>query len=92
MANGSLATVRVHGLKPLIRAFKDMPDEVAEEFINDLTEAAEPVRMRSMDLMHSMVNVRRPYDMFRVGVSKAQSSVWVAPAWRRGGGSPRPGW
>jgi hypothetical protein len=90
MATGSLSSVHVRGLKPLIKAFKDMPEDVAEEFVWELEEAADPVRKRSEDLMHEMVNVRPPYDHFRVGVSKAQSTVWVAPSWRRGGGSPRP--
>lgn len=90
MATGSFSSVRVHGLKPLIKAFKDMPDDVAEEFVWELEEAADPVRKEATSLMHSMVNVRPPYDAFRVGVSRTQQTVWIAPLWRRGGGSPRP--
>lgn len=90
MATGSLSTVRVHGLKPLIGALKNMPEAVEEEFVWELEEAATPASKEATTLMHEMVNVRPPYDHFRVGVSRAQKTVWLAPSWRRGGGSPRP--
>lgn len=80
----------MRGLKELIRALKDFPDEVAEEFVWELEEAADPARAKAQTFMHEMVNVRSPYDSFRIGVSKSAQTVWIAPAWRRGGGSPRP--
>lgn len=87
---GAAASIHVRGLDALIRAFKEMPDEIEEEFIWELEEAADPARKKATVLMHEMVNVRPPYDSMRVGVSKGEKTVWIAPAWRRGGGSPRP--
>jgi hypothetical protein len=84
------ASVRVRGLDGLIRALKEFPDDVAEEFVWELEEAADPARKEATTLMHEMVNVEPPYDSFRVGVSRSTKTVWLAPAWRRGGGSPRP--
>ena len=88
MAGGP--AIHVRGLDDLIRALRDFPDDVAEEFVWELEEAADPARKEATTLMHEMVNVQAPYDSFRVGVSKSQKTVWLAPAWRRGGGSPRP--
>jgi len=82
---------KVHGVRDLIRSLEGLSDDVEEEFVWELEEAADPVRKQSMVNMRSMENVRSPYDLFRIGVAKRDKAVWVQPAWRRGGGSPRPG-
>ena len=83
------AAVEVHGLRELVKIFSDMPDEVAEEFKDELTEAANPVKLAAQQkaptTMSGMGNPKsRPWTLMRVGVSRRDVVVWVAPDLRRG--------
>lgn len=85
--------VRVRGLKELQRAFRKMDKDVAQDLVWELQEAADPVRKLSTELiLGELVNMPRTpeYADMRIGVSGARGAVYVAPAWRRTGGSPRP--
>ena len=82
---------KVHGLPQLIRAFNGIHDDIVQEFVWELQEAADPARKEATTLVHEMVNVRSPYDRMKVGVAKGEKTVYIAPDWRAGGGSPRPG-
>jgi len=92
MATGA---IRVHGLKELTRAFKAMPDQVVEEFVWELEEAANPVKMEAQSLAVSEIRNMPPtpfYADMRIGVAKSQGLVYMVPAWRssKGAGRRRP--
>jgi hypothetical protein len=87
---GAATSTRVRGLTELIRAFKGIDDDIVREFIDELAEAAEPARKEAVSLVHEMVNVRPPYDRMKIGVSRGEKKVYMAPDWRAGGGNPRP--
>ena len=68
-----------------------MPDQVVEEFTDELAEAANPVKLAAQVLApQSMSGMARPTDsnrawaLMRVGVSRRDVTVWVAPDLRRG--------
>lgn len=77
--------VQVEGLQELIRAFKLMPDDVVEEFTWELLEAAEPVstaaQSKAPTSLRNMVYTRE-WAAMRVGVSRRDTTVWVAPQLR----------
>jgi len=68
-----------------------MPNEVVEEFVDELTEAANPVKLsaqakapRSMSGMTRPTDSNRAWSLMRVGVSRRDVTVWVAPDLRKG--------
>jgi hypothetical protein len=88
------AVVETSGLQGLIRAFQKMSRDVAQDFVWELQEAADPVRKRSTEIILSppstgMRNMPRTpfYADMRIGVAKAQGIVYVAPDWHRGSGA-----
>ena len=43
------ATVRIHGVKEVTKAFREIDGDLAKQFGNDLKEAAEPVAVSARD-------------------------------------------
>ena len=91
---GSGAVVHVSGLRELQRAFQRMDRDVAQDLVWELQEAADPVRKATEQmLLADLVNLPPTpyYAGMRIGVSRAQGSVYIAPAWHaRRVGPPRP--
>ena len=91
---GSGAVVHVSGLKELQRAFQRMDKDVAQDLVWELQEAADPVRKATEQmLLADLVNLPATpyYAGMRIGVSRAQGSVYIAPAWHaRRTGTSRP--
>lgn len=96
---GASSGVQVIGLDSLIAALRLIPEEIAEEIVWELEEAADPVRKASTEYilsggggfpaMHNMPPTP-VYAAMRIGVSRQEKMVWVAPAWKSSGaGSPR---
>lgn len=86
---GAVRRVNVRGLNELVRTFKVMPDEVAEEFVWELEEAAGPVRLaaqaKALVSMRNMIHSRE-WAAMRVGIARrVPAHVWVAPQLRGGG-------
>ena len=77
--------VQVQGLQELVRAFELMPAEVVEEFTWELLEAAEPVKLaaqaKAPTALRNMAYTRE-WAAMRVGVSRRDTTVWVAPQLR----------
>lgn len=85
--------VRVRGLRELTRAFKEIPEEIVEEMTWELLEAANPVKMEAQDLAVTQITnmPRSPeWAAMKLGVSRRQGVVWMAPALRGGRGRKRP--
>jgi hypothetical protein len=85
-------TIRVKGLNELDRAFKRMDKDLRQDFVHELQEAADqPRKLAEQKILGELSNMPRTpiYSRQKVGVS-AKTTVYIAPAWRRGGGSPRP--
>jgi len=68
-----------------------MPEEVVSEFTDELIEAANPVKLaaqtkapRSMAGMAKQTASNRAWALQRVGFSRRDKTVWVAPDLRRG--------
>ena len=84
--------MRVRGLTELVRSFKHMPDELTEEFVWELEEAANPVKLAAqakapttMSGMAKPSESNRAWSAMRVGIAKRNPAhVWVAPQLRRG--------
>lgn len=84
------AVTRIEGLNELIRAFNKFDKDLAQDLVFELEEAADPVRKATTQYMlGELANVPATpeYAAMRIGVSKAQGLVYVAPAWRSRGGS-----
>jgi hypothetical protein len=98
---GTGAVVHVQGLEELIGTFRLIPEEVSEELTWELEEAAEPARKKSTEFiltgggghpgMHNMPPTP-VYAGMRIGVSRSEKTVWIAPSWhaRSGSGRGRP--
>ena len=90
MAGGDFKGVQVRGLKELIRAFRIMPAEIVEEFVWELEEAANPVRLAAQQKAAPVLTwtlgttAQDVYTAMRVGVSKPLVTVWVVPDLRGG--------
>lgn len=87
------ATVEVEGLRELVRAFQRMSKDLADDLVMELQEAADPARKLTEQYITgggggfpAMTNVplTRAYEAsrVRVGVSKGQGLVYLAPDWR----------
>lgn len=89
MATG---TVHVSGLKELTRALKGISNGLDRELVGELKAAADPVKAEGEKLALTEIrNMPRSPDWaaMRIGVSKAQGSVYMVPQRRRRGGSGR---
>jgi len=81
--------VAVQGLRELQRALAAMPPEVKKGLGARLQKAAEPVRVESeSNAVDEISNIGGRWSQMKIGVTG--SAVYVAPAARRAGGSPRP--
>jgi hypothetical protein len=84
--------VRVRGLTELVRSFKHMPDELVDEFVSELEEAANPVMLAAqakaptvMSGMGRPTESNRAWSMMRVGIARRNpANVYVVPQLRRG--------
>lgn len=89
---GGARGIRVRGLTELVKTFKVMPIHLAEQFVDELEEAVNPVKLAaqakaptSMSGMGRPTPSNRAWSMMRVGVAKRiPAHVWVAPALRSG--------
>lgn len=84
--------VHVKGLRELTRDFKKMSKELDDEVTDELKRVAEPVKQVATRyaLGHIGNMPRSPrWAGMRVGVAKGRGVVWMRPAARRRGGSPR---
>lgn len=88
------ATLRVSGLRELDRAFARMSKDLRTDFVWELEEAADPARTLATQKVLGEIRNMPPtpfYAGMRIGVSAAQTTVYVAPSWKRGGsGRGRP--
>jgi hypothetical protein len=83
------AEIQIKGLRELQRASKAAGAATHREVRKALGDAAGPVRERAEQLAQSQIrNVGAKWSRMRIGVTVR--SVYVAPAARRSGGSPRP--
>ena len=87
--------IRTEGLPQLIRAFNKMDRDLVGDLIWELQESADPVRSLTEEKILGELENMPPTPFFaqmRIGVSKGQGLVYVAPEWRRGSGAgtPRP--
>jgi hypothetical protein len=89
-----VATIRVKGLRELDRAFNRMSKDLRTDFVWELEEAADPARIRTTERILGEMRNMPPtpfYAGMRIGVSKAQTTVYIVPSWKRGGtGRGRP--
>lgn len=90
MATGATGSVRVRGLSELVRDFYRISKDVGRDIVDELEEAAQPVKLLSEEYVRSGGGGFPPisgvandayYSGMRVGVSRAESLVYVAPAW-----------
>lgn len=91
MSGGRVAdvTIRVEGYRELSRAFKKLDSDLKRELPLGLREAAEPVKDLATRLADTQIsNIGTVWDRMRIGVTT--NAVYIAPASRRRGGSPRP--
>jgi hypothetical protein len=94
---GAVGQVRIKGLKELGRAFQRMDKALVKELVEELKQAAEPVKERTSQYIVSggggfpaMRGIAaRPghWEDMRVGASRSLGSAWVAPAWRSSKGT-----
>lgn len=83
----AVGTIKVEGLRGLQRASKAAGKETAREVTRALKESAEPVQATAQRLaLASGAGTR--WSKMRIGATTTK--VYVAPASRRRGGSPRP--
>lgn len=82
-------TVRVKGLRELQRACRSAEKATRTEVSKALREVGVPVRDEAQQLAQTQIrNVGARWSSMKVG--SAARSVYVRPAARRAGGSPRP--
>jgi len=76
-------------LPELRRALAQYDVDLKRELDKELKSAAEPVRLAAQGLADAGISrIGHRWDRMRIGVTS--KSVYVAPASRRRGGSPRP--
>jgi|SRR5581483_64958 len=81
--------VQVEGLRELQRSFALISDGLRKDLRAKLAEAASPVAARATEMALSNIrNIGGRWSRMRIGVTT--TAVYVAPASRRGRGSPRP--
>jgi hypothetical protein len=86
---GTTASIRIEGLRELNRALAKVNREVGGEVRDALKKAGEPVRQTAEQLAGAEIrNIGPTWSKIRTG--STFSSVYVAPAARRRGGSGRP--
>lgn len=74
-------TVKVHGLRELNKAFRDMDAALHTQMRAELIDVAEPVRETAQSLAWGIRNQTDPWSQFRIGAT--QRLVYIAPK-RRG--------
>lgn len=79
------SSVKVKGLRELNRAFTVMGRDVKKELTGELKKVGEPVRRKA-----EQRSAKLGPAWSRIKVGSRTSAVYVAPAARRHGGSPRP--
>lgn len=83
------SAVRVEGLRELNRALRTVSAGVRRDLRGQLRTAAEPARSEAQSLAFSQIsNIGPVWGRMKIGVTT--SAVYIAPATRRQGGSPRP--
>lgn len=83
------AGLRIEGLTELRRSLAKMSRELNQELGDALKKAVEPVRAEAEHKAFATIrNIGSIWGRMRTG--STQSTVYVAPATRRRGGSPRP--
>lgn len=85
MKTGTVATLKVEGLQPLIRSFKNMGGDVHKELNDSLRAAAAPVETDAEHLAMTRIRnmPRSPHWAgMRIGVSVARGVVFMVPAAR----------
>jgi hypothetical protein len=83
------ARIEVQGIRELNRAFADISKEVKTQMRKELAEAAEPARAQAEALAAGHIrNITPAWSRMRLGL--VVRGVYLAPAARRRGGSPRP--
>lgn len=93
MARGAhgRGAVRVEGLAELTRDFRKMSKELGKEVAASLREAAEPARPKAEQKAREKIrNIGSKWSTMKIGVTQGKGVVWMRPAARRSGGSPRP--
>lgn len=89
-------TLKVKGLRETIRAFERMDHELTTDLVEELKEAADPVRKLTEQYIvgggggfPGMRGVVGQWDYVKeIGVARRMGEVWIAPAWRRDGSRP----
>jgi hypothetical protein len=90
------AVVEVSGLRELVRAFQKFDKDLTSDLVNELAEAANPVRVATQEKVVRMQGVGGQrnagyWSAMRIGVSRAMGTVYVAPQWRSNKGTPQGG-
>ena len=78
--------VRVRGLRELSRDFKRMSKDLSDDLTDALKEAADPVKETAQHLALSEIEnmpASPHWARMRIGVSRAQGTVYMVPAARR---------
>lgn len=89
MALGASSAIHVEGMRELNRALAKIDRDIAKEMRDALKEAGEPARAQAESYAFSRIgNIGPRWGRMRLGVTT--SSVYIAPATRNSGGSPRP--
>lgn len=91
--------VAVKGLRELIRSFDVMDHALTTDLVDEIVEAADPVRKLTEQYitgggggfpgMRGVVGQWDYVKEMRIGVSRRQAEVYIAPAWRRDGSRPQ---
>ncbi len=85
--------VHVKGLRELTRDFKKMSKDLDTEVTDELKKVAEPVKqVAQRNALGHIGNMPRTprWAGMKTGVASGRGVVWMRPAARRRGGSPRP--
>lgn len=71
-------TIRIHGLRQLNRAFRDLDKDLAKDVRRELIAAADPVQQTAHGYaLERIRNITEPWARFRIGAT--QTLVYVAP-------------
>jgi hypothetical protein len=77
-------------MRELTRDFKNISKDLSKDLVNELKDAAAPVKgAAESKAMTRITNMTPRWSGMRIGVSKARGLVFMVPSARRSGGSPR---
>lgn len=82
-------SVKIHGLRELNRALGKVSKDLQKEVRDALKEAGEPVRQQAEQFAGERISRIGP-TWGRMKIGSRSKGVYLAPAARRRGGSPRP--